>query len=429
MRLWFIKFGKAITALQKEGFIRGGKRVAQSFFALFRRVGKGDVLIITGGLGDSARYRAWHVAEELTLHGIPACVAVQDNPFLSRYVSRFSVFVFHRTIVTPAMRRMISKIKKQKKTILFDTDDLVFDEKYFEHMDMFTKMNAFEKMQYAGGVGAEILADTYVAVCTASTDFLAKKLRARGKKVFVVKNKLSKEDVLWAQEARVATRDAREAREGAHDSREKRKSKSEHKEFETNKTLLSPTPHTSCVTIGYFSGTKSHDKDFAVVAPALAQILKKYTYVRLFLVGPLERGGVLDPFRDRIETLPYVPRKEHFGNVARVDINIAPLEVGNPFCEAKSELKFFEAGIVEVPTVASATQVFESAMTDGVDGFVAKNEKEWFDRLERLVVNDSLRREMGKRAYETASQKYTTQKESEDAYYDFLRSCIVRGVV
>ena len=40
---------------------------------------------------------------------------------------------------------------------------------------------------------------------------------------------------------------------------------------------------------------------------------------------------------------------------ARFDINLAPLEVGNPFCEAKSQLKFFEAGLVNCTTIASPT--------------------------------------------------------------------------
>ena len=68
---------------------------------------------------------------------------------------------------------------------------------------------------------------------------------------------------------------------------------------------------------------------------------------------------------------PFASWEKHLENIAGVDINIAPLEIGNPFCESKSELKFIEAGIVGVPTVAAATQTFREAIEDGVDGFVA----------------------------------------------------------
>lgn len=396
MKLWCIKLGKAVTALQKEGVMLGGKRILTSFFSLFRRVGRGEVLIITGGLGDSARYRAWHVAEELTLHGIPAQVAVQDNPFLSRYVPRFSVFVFHRTMVTPAIKRMIAKIKKQKKTILFDTDDLVFDEKYFQHMDMFGAMNAFEKMQYRGGVGAEILSDPSVSVCTATTNFLCEILRKRGKKVYLVPNRLCREDILLASDIV-----AEKTKPGG-------------------KQLESP------VVIGYFSGTKSHNRDFLVAAPALLRILEKFPKTRLFLAGPLDQGSVLQRFHERIESTPYVPRRENFRNIARCAINIAPLEIGNPFCEAKSQLKFFEAGIVSVPTVASATQPYCDAISDGVDGFLARNEEEWFTKLSMLVEDEELRHSIGENARQTALANFTTERAENAEYYEFVKSKVCK---
>lgn len=390
MRLWFIKFGKALSAIQKEGLVRGGQRVLTSFFALFRKVGRGDILFITGGLGDSARYRAWHVAEELEKQGFTCGVTVQDNPFLSRYADRFSVFIFHRVMVTASVRKIIARIKKQHKTIIFDTDDLVYDAEYFKHMDVMRNMNAFEKMQYQGGVGAEILADPYVFVCTTTTTYLADKLRERGKKVFIVPNRLCKGDIEISQKLKVKNQK-------------------------------------SIVIIGYFSGTKSHDKDFAVVAPALARILQAHPQVRLLLAGPLESGSVLKPFTDRVEVVPYVPRAEHFGNIARCDINIAPLEMGNPFCEAKSQLKFFEAGIVSVPTVASATQTFREAISDGVDGCVATSREEWYDKLLRLVENEDFRRKMGELAYRTAMKKYTTENAENREYYEFIESKVRKG--
>lgn len=409
MQLWFIKLGKAISALRREGLIRGGRRVMASFFALFRRIGKGDILIVTGGLGDSARYRAWHVAEELTLHGIPTQTAVQDNPFLQKQVKRFSVFVFHRVMVTPSIQKMIVQIKQQKKTIIFDTDDLVYDSEFFQHMDMFKNMNVFEKMQYAGGVSAEILADPYVSVCTVSTTVLAERLLQRGKKVFVVRNKLSEEDVAWGNELQSFVRNVKHETQSAGSNL----SGDPRSMFQVSQCIL-----------GYFSGTKSHDKDFSVVVPVLVRILERYPQVRLLLAGPLAQGNVLEKFQDRVESLSYVPRKEHFENIARCDINIVPLETGNPFCEAKSELKFFEAGIMGIPTVASATVPYCEAISDGVDGFVAKNDEEWFQKLSHLIEDEKLRLEIGEKARQTVLERYTTKCGESKDYCEFLRSVI-----
>ena len=125
MKLLVIKAGKAFKTLQRDGIFKGGKRVFSALFAMFGRVRPADVLIVTGGVGDSARYRAHHVAEELQLNDITASVTIQDNPLLATYADKFKAFIFHRTLFTPSVAKLIENIKKHEKEIIFETDDLV----------------------------------------------------------------------------------------------------------------------------------------------------------------------------------------------------------------------------------------------------------------------------------------------------------------
>ncbi len=394
MKLLLIKVGKAFATIRKEGFIRGGKRVFKGFFSLFGRVKKGDILIVTGGIGDSARYRAYHVAEELNLNGIKTSVTIQDNPFLAKYPLDFQILIFHRVLFTPAVKKMIQKAKDLGREIIFDTDDLVYDPKFLKFMDYYKQMNSLEKKLYENGVGGEIIKDDYVKVCTTTTTYLADKLKEENKNVFIVPNKLSMEDLRWSV-------DALEIAKKENDEKK------------------------DTVVIGYFSGTISHNKDFATITKPLIAILEKFSQVKLFLAGPLNpEDDLVSRFGKRIINTPYVARREHFKNVATVDINISPLELDNPFCEAKSELKFFEAGIVKVPTVAVANQTFSEVIEDGLDGFVAKNEKEWEEKLEKLILSQELRREMGQAAYEKVVEKYTTKNAKNMVYYDFLKTKI-----
>jgi glycosyltransferase involved in cell wall biosynthesis len=386
MKIFLIKIGKAFHTLKREGLWRGGQRVSKAFFALFRRVGSGDVLFITGGVGDSAMYRAHHVAEELELQGLSIGITVQDNPLLSSYADKFSIFIFHRVLYTPSVARLINRIKTQGKEIIFETDDLVFDPQYLKHMDYFEKMNSLEKKLYEHGVGGEILIDPYVKVCTTTTAFLADKLREKGKRVFIVPNRLTRADVVVA------------------------------------KTVAREKMSSDTVKLGYFSGAISHNKDFATITDALLIVFEKYPRLELFLVGPLETENRLSVFAERIQQLPYVARARHFANVASVDINLAPLEIGNPFCESKSELKFFEAGIVGVPTIASATAPYAEAIEDGVDSFIASTTDEWVEKLSRLIEDASLRIAMGEKAKEKALQKYTTANARNTEYYNYLKS-------
>ncbi|MDD5083605.1 MAG: glycosyltransferase [Candidatus Moranbacteria bacterium] len=414
MNLLLIKIGKALHTLKREGLWRGGRRVSKAFFALFRRVGSGDVLFITGGVGDSALYRAHHVAEELEIQGLTTGITVQDNPFLPSYADKFSVFIFHRVLYTPSVAKLMERIKAQDKEIIFETDDLVFDPQYLKFMDYFQKMNNLERKLYENGVGGEILNDPYVKVCTTTTTFLAEKLREKGKRVFIVPNKLTQEDVAVA-EAVIANKCHSELVE---ESASVAKGSLDYARDDNRKNTIK---------IGYFSGTLSHNKDFATITDALATVLEKYPQTRLFLVGPLETESKLSVFADRIEQFPYAARAQHFANVASVDINLAPLEIGNPFCESKSELKFFEAGIVGVPTVASATAPYKEAIEDGVDGFVASTTEEWVEKLCRLIEDAPLRTAMGEKAKAKAMQKYTTANAQNKEYYEYLHSKVTRS--
>ena len=388
-----IQLGKAWSSIRRDGILRGGKRILSSVPLLLRRAGAGDILFVASGVGDSARYRCDHIAESLRFHGLRASVIPQDSPFLSHSADSFSIFVFHRTSWTPTIETFVGALKAKKRTIIFDTDDLVFDADLFRRTAAYKAMNSLEKGQYDRGVGGEFLRDPDLSAVTTSTEFLAERLRAFGKPVFVLPNRLSRKDV--------------ETADGILSGASNRKISKNNSDK---------------ISIGYFSGSTGHDRDFAVVASVLARLFGGFPTLRLFIGGPLALPKILDEFSARINRSAFVPRNENFENIANVDINIAPLEIGDPFCESKSELKFFEAGIVGVPTVASATRTFRSAISDGVDGFVSESEDEWYEKLEKLIRDADFRKNIGMNARKTALRKYVSDTADNGEYVDFLRT-------
>jgi len=393
MKLFLIKLGKMMNVLKRDGIIVGGKRILgywRTFFGNMFNIRPGDMLFITAGVGDSALFRAHNQAEELRAHGFRASVTMQDNPFLTSLAKKFKVFVFHRTLYTPSIAKIIEKIKKQKREIIFDTDDLVFEANYVQQTDHYKNMSYFEKKQYATGVGAEILKDPYVKVCTTSTHFIASKLAEYGKKVFVVTNKLSNAWLFIADELL--------------------------KKYGKEKRTRSK------IRIGYFSGTIGHNKDFTTISDALIEVLEKYHAVEIFLAGPLKLEGKFDKYAQRIIRSPYVSREKHFENIFHCDIILAPLEIGDEFSEGKSELKFFEAGLLEVPIVAVRNQTFSSAIRDGENGFLADHKEEWVLKLSRLIEDAELRARIGKKAREKSLRDYATKNSHGEDYYNYLRS-------
>lgn len=395
MNLTFVKIGKMWKVLRRDGFWNALRRIFVSLWKQYQPVPPGDVLIVTDGVGDSSLYRAHHHAEELNLNNIKASVATTANPFLLRHASTFSVYIFHRVFYSKKIAEFINRVKAGGKTIIFETDDLVYDSFYFHQTDAYKSMNILERRLYEKGLGAEIINDPYVKFATTTTSHLADKLKDKGKQVFIVPNKLSRSDMKIAE-----------------------------KILENKKIHNTSCPISNTVKIGYFSGTLSHNKDFATISDVLLKIMEQYPNVELVLAGPLDVDNVLRKYGNRIKQIPYSPRAKHFENIAGVDINLAPLEQGSPFCESKSELKFFEAGIVGVPTVAVRNRTFSEAIKDGVDGFLAGTSEEWLEKISKLVKSEDLRKRIGEAARQTVFEKYTTTGGKNLEYYNFLKSKI-----
>jgi glycosyltransferase involved in cell wall biosynthesis len=389
MKSFIVKFQKAWRMWKKSGFFRGigiGFGYARTFLSAFF-VGSGDILFISSGVGDAAYYRTHNVAEELKIHGFKTATTISDNPNLPKITDRFQVFVFQRVVVTDNVRKLIEKIKQQKKEIIFETDDLVYDPQYLPHMDYFQRMSLPEQEEYRNGIGAEIVNDPYVKVCTTTVAYLADKLREKGKRVIIVPNKFSQHELNLA-----------------------------------NKIVKKQKNNDGFVKIIYSSGTLSHNKDFTTIRNVLVDILQKHKNVKLLLMGPLDVPDDIPFPKEQVKIIPRVSRNELYVQLYRADINLVPLEIGNPFCESKSAIKFTEASIVGVPSVAVRNQTFSEAILDGVDGFLADNPAEWMEKLEKLIGNENLRKEMGEKARKKVVNQYTNKNSHNEEYYQYIKS-------
>ena len=160
------------------------------------------------------------------------------------------------------------------------------------------------------------------------------------------------------------------------------------------------------VIIGYASGTPTHNRDFATVRPVLQEILRRYPQAELRLVGPLDPGRDWGDLAPRIKRQAHVPWRRLPEILAQFDINLAPLVDDNPFSQSKSEIKYVEAGLVRVPTVATSTESFRSAIRHGENGYLAGDGSEWMETLATLVESPDLRRSLGEAAYQDVIQRY-----------------------
>ena len=180
------------------------------------------------------------------------------------------------------------------------------------------------------------------------------------------------------------------------------------------------------IRLGYAGGSRTHQRDFARAAGAVARVLREHPECLLvaFRVSKPE-GDIpylnisefpeLRGLESQVEWRNVVPHEAVPDELARFDINLAPLETGNPFCEAKSELKYFEAALVDVPTVASSTAPFAAAIRNGETGFLAADEADWYAALKRLVAAPELRASIARNAFFDVLWRYGPERRAEMA--------------
>ncbi|MBQ6355053.1 glycosyltransferase [Candidatus Saccharibacteria bacterium] len=173
-------------------------------------------------------------------------------------------------------------------------------------------------------------------------------------------------------------------------------------------------------TLGYFSGSATHAVDLGVIYPEILQLLADFPDIRLRIVGEMHLPESATPFikRGQIEFYPIVDFMELQRLISEVDVNLAPL-ADNIFTNCKSELKYFEAAIVETPTIASPTFTFETSIKNGKTGFLCQP-GEWYDAILELYKNRGLNNEVVRAAKAACLKEYSpeTMTEKIDKVFD-----------
>lgn len=336
------------------------------------------VLIIDGVeniIPQCTRYRVLNKAEQLERLGYRVKIVNHSQLELldGKYASHI---IIYRAPDSPVLTHFCQLAKLTDKTVYYDIDDLVFDTKYTDQLEYTQNLSTIEKGNYDAGVHGygRMLAMCDVAIT--STKHLALELAKYKEKVILNRNVLSKELLNISL-----------------------------------KTLHLVSDNQK-IKLAYFSGSITHNENFELIKPAIINLLKKYKHLELHLAGHLDVPADIVCFGDQIVTHPYVDWKELPQLISSIDINLAPL-VDVTFNRAKSEIKWLEAAIVKVPTVASKVGSFEEMILDGQTGLLA-DPSQWEEKLEFLILDATARERISDNAYQFVKNHCTTQSEIKD---------------
>ena len=182
--------------------------------------------------------------------------------------------------------------------------------------------------------------------------------------------------------------------------------------------------HSDYCTLGYFSGSHTHAADFDVVYQELLDLLLNNPNIRLEIVGMMSLPNAMEQLikTGQVIRKPLVDFLTLQRYISEVDINLVPL-VNNTFTNCKSELKFFESAIVDVPTIASPVYTYATSITDKETGFLC-GPGEWTDAILKLSEDSKLRKQIATNAKKYCLERYSPkacQKITEEVFGHILK--------
>lgn len=325
------------------------------------------------------------------------CFLSSEIPSLLKIIDKIKVVVFQRATWNNNVQNLILLCKQKRIPVVYDIDDLIYKYDYVpDYLDNIGVSDDINNIRFYMGVssGLELVAkqcDYFICTTGFLKEYLMKDFQ---KPCCVVPNFYNIEQ--------------EEESEYILDTRVRDKSK---------------------FIIGYFSGSPSHLNDFRVCKKDLIKLLNKYDDVYLKIVGYMNLDkDMMDLYnKGKILVKPFCSYQELQYEVAEVDINVAPL-YDYYFNYAKSELKYFEAALVKVPSVVSNVGIYKEVINDKVNGFLC-DQGAWYHILEDLYLNEEKRYKISETAYKEVKNIYNLnemRKQIEKTFDSILNESKVK---
>ncbi len=154
-------------------------------------------------------------------------------------------------------------------------------------------------------------------------------------------------------------------------------------------------------------GTPTNYAHFRIIKEPVCKLAESTEFI-------IEIVGLNERLNWPIENIFYTDwrLKDESTYFGRFDIGIMPL-IDNEFTKGKCAFKIIQYMAAGIPVVASPVGANVEVIRDGTNGFLAKNEKEWYDKLKLLIENMEMRTRLGREGFETVHKNYSLESQWE----------------
>lgn len=161
------------------------------------------------------------------------------------------------------------------------------------------------------------------------------------------------------------------------------------------------------IVIGW-SGSFSTIPHFEMALEALIRIREKYgNAVEFLVIG--DAGYSNSPLGIKGMAWNY---ETEIADLHRMDIGIMPLP-DDEWARGKCGLKGLQYMACGIPAIMSPVGVNKEIIIDGKNGFLAKDNNEWIEKISILIENAELRKQFALKGRQTVEEKYSVQANKE----------------
>ena len=337
------------------------------------------------------RYRTYNVMESMNNNKKyhVTCFLVTELYSIYNLIEKLDLVILQRAKWSFELESFIRVLKQNNKKIIYDMDDLIYHTKYVpKYLNSIGDYREFSIDAFFA------LAKRYELVASISDGFIVttnalyKNIKKDfGKPTWILPNFLNQE---------------------------------QEDESERIVGLKKNNYLDDKFIIGYFSGSNSHQRDLEIIESAIVRLIGKYDNIYLKIVGFMNLSENFKKLKEEGKLIfdKFVPYQELQYKIGSVDLNVIPLQK-HEFNNCKSELKYFEASIVDTISCATDNEVYRDIIIDGEDGFLC-NEMDWYEKIEYIYLNrdklNKMKQKAKKKCYEVYGNK--NQEEKITKMYD-----------
>ena len=167
---------------------------------------------------------------------------------------------------------------------------------------------------------------------------------------------------------------------------------------------------------------KEMGENIKFILDCFLSLVNKYDNIFLDFVGEGKyfteiKNGLGNAYcKGRIRFYDWISPEKIPDYLSDIDIGLLPLIQNTKFNRAKSPTKLFEYMAMAKPTVSSNIGEAAEIIQDGENGFLAKTEEEFMEKMQNLIEDSGLCKQMGEKARETVERNYSLEVLGKQLY-------------